>query len=64
MKFRKKIEQQEKTEVQLFNEKFPRTNKKNSFYIEYDANGKILAIESENKDIIAYAKKLGLNIDG
>ena len=31
MKYRKKIKQEEKTEVQLFNEKFPRTNKKNSY---------------------------------
>ena len=60
MKYRRKIEEKDKTEVQLFNEKFPRTNKKNSFYIEYDNNGKILAIDSKNKDIIAYAKKLGL----
>jgi len=60
MKYRKKIEEKDKTEVQLFNEKFPRTNKKNSFYIEYDAFGKILAIDSKNKDIIAYAKELGL----
>jgi len=60
MKYRKKIKQEEKTEVQLFNEKFPRTNKKNSYYIEYDAFGKILAIDSKNKDIIAHAKELGL----
>jgi len=60
MKYRKKIKQEEKTELQLFNEKFPRTNKKNAYYIEYDAFGKILAIDSKNKDIIAYAKEIGL----
>ena len=64
MKLRRKINQEDKTEVQIFNEKFPRTDKKNAYYIEYDAFGKILSIESKNPDIIAHAKKLGLLKDG
>ena len=64
MKYRKQIKQEEKTELQIFNEKFPRTDKKNAYYIEYDGSGNIIAIESKNKDIIAHAKKLGLLKDG
>ena len=60
MIYRRKIEQQEKTEMQIFKERFPRTDKKNSYYIEYDGSGKIRSLESKNKDILAYAKEIGL----
>ena len=57
---RRKVKQEEKTEMQIFKEKFPRTDKKNSYYIEHDGMGKILTLDSKNKDIIAYAKEIGL----
>jgi len=60
MRLKKAKTEQNKTEVELFGEKFPRSNKKNSYRIEYNALGEILGIESENPKIIAYAKKIGL----
>jgi len=54
-KFKREVE---KTEIQIFNEKF--RGKVNRFTVIADPLGKIISIESENKEIIAYAKKLGL----
>jgi len=41
-----------------FNKKFD--NKKKSYRVSFDMLGNILAIHTEDKEIIAYAKTLGL----
>jgi len=52
----------DKNEMHLFAEKF--VGKGIRLYVEADNAGKIIRIDSENKEVIAYAKKLGLKQDG
>jgi|2_EtaG_2_1085320.scaffolds.fasta_scaffold86014_2 hypothetical protein len=47
------------TEVEEFRKKFPKTEKL-SYSIYYTHDGKITKIETENKEILKYAKSLGL----
>jgi len=52
-----------KSEVEEFNTKFPRSKlHKNKIRVGVTSrpDGKIISIESNDKDIIAYAKELGL----
>jgi len=54
----------EKTEMQIFADKFWVKGKKRKFRINGDASGKIISIETDDKEILAYAKELGLKQDG
>jgi hypothetical protein len=46
------------TELSEFNKKF--LNKKKSFIISSDINGNIISIDTKDKEIIEYVKKIGL----
>ena len=46
------------TELSEFNKKF--LNKKKSYVISSDMIGNIISIDTKDKEIIAYVKKLGL----
>jgi len=46
------------TELTEFNKKF--LNKKKSFIISSDINGNIISIDTKDKEIIEYVKKIGL----
>jgi|TARA_R100001530_G_scaffold132956_1_gene105821 hypothetical protein len=46
------------TEIQEFHQKFP--DKKLSYSIFSDNNGRIISIETDNKEIIKYVKQIGL----
>ena len=46
------------TELSEFNKKFH--DKKKSYRISYDTRGNILFVDTTDKEIIAYVKKLGL----
>jgi len=48
----------DKNEMQLFTEKF--AGKGIRLYVEADSMGKITRIDCDNKEVISYAKKLGL----
>ena len=47
------------TEQSEFNKKF--LNKKKSYVISSDRSGNIISINTKDKEILAYAKTLGLN---
>jgi hypothetical protein len=55
MKFTQEIE---KSQAKKFIEKFP--IKLNKSYIIKSQDGKIISVKTNDKDIIAYCKKLGL----
>tara|TARA_R100001086_G_scaffold139266_1_gene73000 strand:+ start:101 stop:274 length:174 start_codon:yes stop_codon:yes gene_type:complete len=46
------------TELSEFNKKF--LNKKKSFIISSDINGNIISVDTKDKEIIEYVKKIGL----
>ena len=47
------------TEIEQFNSKFPK-GKQWQYKINFDSQGKIILIESDNKEILEYCKGLGL----
>ena len=49
------------TELSEFNKKF--LNKKKSYVISSDMIGNIISIDTKDKEIIAYAKELGLKVE-
>jgi len=49
------------TELSEFNKKF--LNKKKSYVISSDMIGNIISIDTKDKEIIAYAKELGLIVE-
>jgi hypothetical protein len=49
------------TELSEFNKKF--LNKKKSYAISSDMIGNIISIDTKDKEIIAYAKELGLKVE-
>jgi hypothetical protein len=55
MKLEKNVSATEQSE---FNKKFPNKNK--SYRISFDVMGNILSIDTKDKEILAYAKTLGL----
>ena len=56
--FKRKLES---TEMEIFANKFLAKGKKRKFRINGNALGKITSIETDDKEIIAYAKELGLS---
>jgi len=46
------------TELSEFNKKF--LNKKKSYVISSDMNGNIISIDTKDKEVIDYVKKIGL----
>ena len=63
----KLVNTRNKSEIEKFNAKFPRSKlHKNKIRVGVTTtpDGKIISIDSDDKDIIAYAKKLGLVTDG
>ena len=51
----------EKTEMRIFSEKFGGKHKR--YGVEANALGVIISIDSDDKEIIAFAKELGLKQD-